>query len=185
MKQKDVFRLIFALLAIMLAILPFLVSFNEVLTRVVERFGFYMWIQRAVVPWEIRMIGLLVKPLGINFIAHSAGMTVNGNYAELTWNCIGWQSLMLLIITLVFGLRGNYTWPSRVETVITGLLGTFLVNLLRMTATVVILAVSRPLFAVVFHDYLAAVVTAIWLLAFWWFSYAFVLEEKQVIKRGI
>jgi len=180
MKQKNVFKLIFALLAIMLAILPFLVSFNEILTRTVEHFGFYMWIQRAVVPWEIRMIGLLVKPLGVNFIAHSAGMTVNGSYAKLTWNCIGWQSLLLLLITFVFGLGGNYTRLSRAETVIIGLLGTFLVNLSRMTLTVVILAVSQPLFAVVFHDYLAAIITIIWLFAFWWFSYAFVLETKEV-----
>ncbi|MFC1727800.1 GxxExxY protein, partial [Patescibacteria group bacterium] len=32
--------------------------------------------------------------------------------------------------------------------------------------------------AVVFHDYLAAIMTVIWLIVFWWFSFSFVLEDK-------
>ena len=179
MKQKDVFKLIFVFLAVTMAILPFLVSFNDILTRLVEQLGFYMWIQRIVIPWEIRMVGLLVRPLGINFIAQPSGMTINGTYAALSWNCIGWQSLLLLIITLVVGLRGNYTRRSQLETVVIGLLGTFLINLLRVVLTVVLLSVSQPLFAVVFHDYLAAIVTVVWLSFFWWFSYAFVLEVRR------
>ena len=34
MRQKNIFKLIFALLAVMLAILPFMVSFNDILTRI-------------------------------------------------------------------------------------------------------------------------------------------------------
>lgn len=179
MNQKRIFLIIFALLAILLAVLPFLVSFNEVLTHLVERFRLYMWVQEKIVPLEVKMIGVLVKPLGINYLAHQSGLTVNGTYAEMTWNCIGWQSLLLLLITLIVGLRGSYTFLSKMECLLIGLLGTFLVNLLRMVVIVVILAISRPLFAVVFHDYLAAIVTALWLFAFWWFSYGFVLEETR------
>jgi len=180
MRQKRTFITIFALLAVFLAVLPFLVSFNEILTRLVERFRLYMWVQERIVPLEVKMVGVLVKPLGINYLAHQNGMTVNGTYAGMTWNCIGWQSLLLLIITLVVGLRGNYTLWSKVETTLIGLLGTFLVNMARLTLIVIILAYSRPLFAVVYHDYLAAIVTIIWLFVFWWFSYSFVLEEKMV-----
>jgi exosortase/archaeosortase family protein len=180
MREKRTFILIFALLAVFLAVLPFLVSFNEVLTHLVERFRLYMWVQERVVPLEVKMIGVLVQPLGIKFIAHPNGMTVNGIYAGMTWNCIGWQSLLLLLVTLIFGLRGNYTNWSRAEAVLIGFLGTFLVNILRMTLTVVILAVSRPLFAVVFHDYLAAIMTVIWLFGFWWFVYSFVLEKSGI-----
>lgn len=179
MKGKRTFIIIFALFAILLAVLPFLVSFNEILTHVVESFRLYMRLQERIVPLEVRMVSVLVRPLGIDYLAHPNGMTVNGTYAGMTWNCIGWQSLLLLIITLIFGLRGDYALWSKVETVLIGLLGTFLVNLLRLTLIVVILAYSRPLFAVVYHDYLAAIVTIIWLFAFWWFSYAFVLEEKR------
>lgn len=178
MKQKRTFAIIFALLAVFLAILPFLVTFNEILTHMVERFRLYMWVQERIVPIEVKMVGVLVSPLGIDYLAHQNGMTVNGIYAGMTWNCIGWQSLLLLIITLIVGLRGNYTLWSKVETILIGLLGTFLVNLLRLTLIVIILAYSRPLFAVVYHDYLAAIVTILWLFGFWYFSYAFVLEEK-------
>lgn len=178
MREKRTFLIIFALFAILLAILPFLVTFNEVLTHLVEKFRLYMWVQERIVPLEVKMVGVLVSPLGINYIAHQNGMTVNGLYAKMTWNCIGWQSLLLLIITLVVGLRGNYTLVSKVETVLIGLLGTFLVNLARLTFIVILLAYSRPLFAVVYHDYLAAIITILWLFGFWWFAYSFVLEER-------
>ena len=179
MKQKKIFKLILALLAIMMAVLPLLVSFNDVLTHIVEGMGAYVWIQRVIVPWEVRIVGTLVKPLGIDYIAHLEGMTVNGVYAHLSWNCIGWQSMLLFIITLFFGLRGNYTLLSKTEVILIGFLGIFLTNILRLALTVILLAVSRPLFAVVFHDYLAAITTVLFLVVFWWFSYSFVLEERQ------
>lgn len=177
MKEKRTFAIIFALFAILLAVLPFLVSFNEILTHLVESFRLYMWVQERIVPLEVKMVGVLVKPLGIDYLAHQNGMTVNGTYAGMTWNCIGWQSLLLLLITLVVGLRGNYTFWSKVETVLIGLLGTFLVNLGRLTFIVLLLAYFRPLFAVVYHDYLAAIMTIIWLFGFWWFAYSFILQR--------
>jgi len=180
MRQKRVFQLTLAALAIMLAILPFVVSVNDLLTRLVERVGWYMWIQRKIVPWEVRLVGVMVKPLGIDFIAHPEGLTANGIYAKLSWNCLGWQSLLLFLITLPFGFRGGeYTLLSKIEAFLIGTLGTFLINIGRIAFTVVLLVISRPLFAVVFHDYLAAIVTIIWLFFFWWFSYAFVLETRE------
>ncbi|MBI4100789.1 hypothetical protein HY439_03570 [Candidatus Microgenomates bacterium] len=179
MREKRTFAIIFALFAILLAILPFLVSFNETLTHLVEKLQLYMWVQNKIVPIEVKMVGVLVSPLGIDYVAYRNGMSVNGIYAQLTWNCLGWQSLLLFGITLIVGLRGNYTFSSKIETVLIGLLGTFLINLLRITIIIIILAVSRPFFAILFHDYFAAIVTIIWLFFFWWFSYSFVLEEKQ------
>jgi exosortase/archaeosortase family protein len=179
MKEKRTFSIIFALLAVFLAILPFLVTFNEGLTQLVERSNLYMWLQEKMVPLEVKMVGVLVSPLGVNYLAHQNGMTVNGLYAGMTWNCLGWQSLFLFLITLLAGLRGNYTFLSKTEAVLIGLLGTFLVNLLRLVFIVLLLAYSRPLFAIVYHDYLAAIVTILWLFAFWWFAYSFVLEEKS------
>lgn len=179
MNQKRTFAIIFALLAVFLAVLPFLVSFNDVLTRLIEGIGAYRWVQERIVPLEVKMVAVLVRPLGIDYVSHQTGMKVNGTYAGMTWNCLGWQSLLLLIITFVFGLRGNYTFWSKTETVLIGLLGTFLVNLLRLVFIVLLLAYSRPLFAVVYHDYLAAIVTIFWLFGFWWFAYSFVLVERE------
>lgn len=180
MKQKRVFNIIFVLLAVMLVILPFMLSFNDLLTRIVESNKLYRGIQKTIVPIEIRMVGTLVTPLGLKFTAYNNAVLVNGRYAKVTWNCIGWQSLLLFIITLFFGLRtGRYTLGSKLETVSIGLIGIFLVNLLRITFTVILLGVSLPIFKIVFHDYLAAITTVIFLIGFWWFSYSFVLEEKK------
>ena len=179
MNQKRVFQILLAALAILLMVLPLMVSFNDILTKLVEKVGFYMWIQDKIVPWEVRMVAVILEPLRINFQAFEDGFVINNTYAKLSWNCIGWQSLLLFLLSLPFGFQGGeYTFFSKIETFMIGFLGTFLINLLRVTATVVLLVVSRPLFAVVFHDYLAAIVTIVWLIIFWWFSYSFVLEEK-------
>lgn len=180
MREKRTFALIFALLAVMLAVLPFLVSLNEVLTKIVENIGIYMWVQERIVPLEVKMVAVLVSPFPMKFIAHEQGMTVNGTYAQMTWNCLGWQSLLLFLITIAVGLKGNYTLTSKAEAFLIGLLGTFLVNLLRLTIIVLLLAFAKPIYAYVYHDYLAAIVTILWLLGFWWFAYSYVLEEKTV-----
>ncbi|MFC1790523.1 exosortase/archaeosortase family protein [Patescibacteria group bacterium] len=181
MKQKKVFKLMLAALAIMLAVLPFIVSFNDFLTKAIEGLGWYQFIQEKIVPWEVKLVGVIVSALKIDFVAYPAGFTANGTYARLSWNCLGWQSLLLFLITLPIGFQGgDYTLLSKGEAFLIGILGTFWANLIRITITVVLLVVSRPLYALVFHDYLAAVMTIIWLVVFWWFSYAFVLEERGV-----
>ena len=188
MNQKKVFKLALAALAILLMILPFVVSINDLLTRTIEKFGWYLWIQKKIVPWEVRLVGVIVKPLKINFIAYQEGFSANGTYAKLSWNCIGWQSLLLFLLTLPVGFKGGeYTFFSKLEAFLIGILGTFLINLLRIAFTVILLVVSRPLFALVFHDYLAAIMTIVWLVVFWWFAYTFVLEglpQVEINKPG-
>lgn len=179
MRQKRVFQWSLAALAIMMALLPFTVSLNDFLTRFVQGVGWYRWIQAKIVPVEVGLVGVVVGGLGVNFVAYPEGFTANGIYGELSWNCLGWQSLFLFLVSLPIGLgAGSYTWFSRTITVLVGLLGTFLVNLARISFTVLLLVVSKPLFALVFHDYLAAVMTIVWLVGFWWLAYAFLLEEK-------
>ncbi len=181
MKQKQVFGTIFLLFTLFLMVLPFLVTFNDFLTRILQQFQLYVYMQQLIVPIEVQAVRFMLSPLHMDILAHPDGFTVNGAYVGMTWNCIGWQSILLLGITLLVSLRSSsYTLLSQIETVVIGVLGTFLVNLLRLCFIVVILAISRPLFAVVYHDYLAAVVTIIWLFFFWWFAYKFVLEEKQI-----
>ena len=179
MKQKYLFQIILALGAITLVVLPFFVSFNNLLTQMVVRNRWYMWIDKTVVPLEARMVGVMVKPLGIDVSVGKNLIVVNGRRARVTWNCLGWQSLILFAITLIVGLKdAAYTRRSKIETIVIGSLSLYLVNLLRMVFTVILLAFARPIFKIVFHDYLAAFVTILFLLCFWWFVYRFILEEK-------
>jgi len=110
-RQKRVFKIALAALAIMLAILPFVVSINDILTRAVENFGWYMWIQKKIVPWEVRLVGVMVSPLGIDFVAHPEGFTANGTYAKLCKsgydNCCDARSQMLSQVPIIISYLGK------------------------------------------------------------------------------
>ena len=180
-RQKKVFITILLVFSLIILVLPFLVSFNEMLTKIVEENFLYLWVQRYVVPLEAKMMGVILMPFGYEygFSPTNSVIVVNGVQMGITWNCLGWQSFLLFFITLLVGFRGRYTRMSILEALGIGILGTFWLNILRMLVTV-LLAVHAPLiFRIVFHDYLAAVTTLGWLFFFWWFSYSFVLEERQ------
>ena len=179
-KQKGVFTSILLVFSILLIILPFLVSFNEVLTRIVEKNFFYLWIQDTVVPIEAKMMGAILMPFGYrySFSPSNSAVIVNGLYMGITWNCLGWQSFLLLVVTLLVGFRGRYTKLSILEALGIGLMGTFWLNIFRMLFTVLLAVHAAPIFRIVFHDYLAAGTTVVWLLGYWWFAYAYVLEER-------
>ncbi len=180
MKQKRVFSTIFLLLVILLMTLPFLVTFDELLTRIVERIGAYMFIQKLIVPYEIRLVSVIIALFGIHFQAYENGMLIHGVFLEMTWNCIGWQSIFMLGISLVVGLRsGSYTKFSVLKTILLGILGTFWVNLIRLSFIVLLFSYARPLYAIVYHNYLAALVIVLWLFVYWWFAYSFVLDVKE------
>ncbi|MFV1917280.1 MAG: exosortase/archaeosortase family protein [Patescibacteria group bacterium] len=187
MQQKQTFKTIFLLLAILLAILPFILTFNALLTDLVERLKLYVWIQDRVVPIQSYLIGLLARPFGIEYIAYRDGMLVNGIPLKITWNCLGWQSLLLFGASLIMGLRkSSYTLFTKTQVVILGLFGIFWVNLLRIAFTVLLAVFAMPIFKIVFHDYLAAITTVAFLVGFWWFAYSFVLEErKSIVKEEV
>lgn len=181
MKQKNLFLTIFLLFVVTLTILPFLVSFNEILTRVVEKNALYTFVQTYIVPIEAKMMGVLLLPFGYSY-AYSptnAAIVINGLAMKVTWNCIGWQSFLLFLVTFIVGFRGNYTIGSIIEAAAIGILGTFWLNIARMLFTVLLAVHAPPIFRIVYHDYLAAFTTVVWLFFFWWFAYSFVLEERR------
>jgi len=187
MEQKKTFKLLLAGLAVMLALLPFVTTFNSVLTAAINKIGLYRTMQNSIVPFESRLIVTIIRPLGIPvFLApigeRAAFYLLKGTEyfpVELQWNCLGWQSLLLLAISLVVGFQGNFTRVSKLECILIGLLGTFLLNILRMVFITVGIFYINTVFALLIHDYFAALTTIIWLFFFWWFSYSFVLEEER------
>lgn len=181
-KQKKTFRIILLVLALTMMVLPFLVSFNEGLTKVVESNFLYLGIQRVIVPTEAKILGVILMLFGyqFSFSPTNSLIVTNGVTMSITWNCLGWQSFILLIITFWVGFRAKYTQRSVVEALLIGTLGTFWVNILRMLFTVILAVHFPPVFRVVFHNYLAALVSVGWLFFYWWFSYKYILEEKYV-----
>lgn len=185
-KRSGVYSTIFILLIVFLMVLPVLLTFNEFLTKALEKFKLYQVLQDYVVPIQIRMVTVLVGFFGVKPFTHVNGFTVNGTFLEMTWNCVGWQSLFLFTITLWVGFKnGIYTLGSKLETVAIGLLGTFMVNLLRLTIIILVFAYLRPIYGVVYHDYLAAIITTAWLFYFWHFSYKYILRQKISAPRKL
>ncbi|OGD94711.1 hypothetical protein A3A48_01335 [Candidatus Curtissbacteria bacterium RIFCSPLOWO2_01_FULL_37_9] len=94
----------------------------------------------------------------------------------MAWNFLGWQSMLLLIISLFAGLEGKYSNVSRLEYIVFGLFGTLFVNVFRMNVITAWIYYINEVFAKIVHDYVAVILAIIWLIFFWWFSYRFVLE---------
>jgi exosortase/archaeosortase family protein len=184
--QKATFKKLFAAVAILLAVLPFIVTFSAALTSFFNKIGWYIALQRFVVPFEARLVAVLLRVVNIRGV-----VTPGSNFAmllerpgqsylpvSLEWNCLGWQSLVMLGLTLATGLRGNWKLLSKLEVVLVGILGTFLVNLFRMAFITALAYYVNEIAARIIHDYFAAFAALIWLIFFWWFSYSFVLEER-------
>lgn len=189
MRQKHTFKLLFIGLAVMLTILPFITTFNASLTLLFDKIGFYKTIQDFLVPIESRLVVAIIRVLGIPaFLVQNGAEPIfkgadfyllkGAEYfpVDMQWNCLGWQSLILLIISFGIGLQGNYKKLSVLECIAIGLLGTFLVNIFRMVLITIGLYYVDTIFALLIHDYFAAFVTIVWLFFFWWFSYKYVLE---------
>ena len=180
-KQKKVFVSILLVLSLVLLTLPLIVSFNEVLTGIVEKNILYVWIQNNIVPLEAKMMGVILAPFGYQYAYSPSNsiIVVNGLNLRITWNCLGWQSFLLLFASLIVGLKGKYKKLSIIEALLIGVLGTFWLNIFRMILTVLLAVHAQPIFRIVYHDYLAAGTTVVWLFALWWFAYSFVLTVKE------
>ncbi len=159
-------------------VLPFINTFNSFLTNAFLKWHAYAILQELVVPYEAKMLAGFFNVLRFSALAVPKGVWLNGLFLEITWNCLGWQSVVLLVATFIGGFQGRFSWSSRFEVVLIGLLGTFLVNFLRIAIFGVLATTINSTTAVFFHDYLALIFVIAWFGVFWWFSYSFVLEER-------
>lgn len=179
--EKATFQVIFLSLAVLLIFLPFVTTFNEVLTRLVEKIYLYTFIEDYIVPYLSRLVGVVLIPFGLKVVGTASGLFLPDKSLaiDIAWNCIGWQSLILVIITFFAGLQGQYRNYSKAQVILVGLLGTFLMNILRISS-VVLVAVQFGYFpAVIYHDYFSNLLIVLWLFLFWWFAYAYILEPSK------
>lgn len=188
--RKSTFKTLFLLLTIALMLLPFVNVFNHFLTRLVENTGFYKVIQLYVTPHIIKLVMVVLRFFGIKtrwgqsmFLVYPEGQAPLS--MVISWNCLGWQSLVIFFVSLITGLSGNFTRLSKLECVFIGILGTFLLNLGRIVASVLAIIYVNRFFSFVLHDYLMVLVTILWLFFFWWFSYTFVLTPKAADEHRL
>lgn len=188
-QSKRTLSTVLILVVLVLVALPFWTSFQDLLTRFVMRVGWYKALQDWIVPYELRVIGTILALVGFPIRVGQAYIewtkTSGGNEViYLAWNCVGWQTLVLFVITLFTGLSGHYTILSKAETLAIGILGTYLINMFRLALVVAVYFFAGRPFGIVFHDYFSNLLTLGWLFLFWWFAHGFVLESKQLVSSG-
>lgn len=177
---------IFLVIVFFLMLFPLINTFNEFLVRVVEPFIFIKPIQDVIIPYEVRIVrvilGLLSVPMTQGDTWASSITLIKGGGQEpivVVWNCLGWQSLLVVVGTLVTGLTGRFTFVSKIEVLIIGLLGTFLLNIGRIVMIFFLFYHFDRRFAMIFHDYGSVMLTIGWLMFLWWWAFRFVLEPKE------
>jgi len=174
--------------ALLLA-LPFVTTFNDFLTAGVMGLGLAGPVQ-VVADGEARMVVTIVSLFGIHagvagngflVVTTSAGKAVT---LFISWNCIGWQSLILFGLSLATGLRGNYTPAARIQVLLLGSLGTIFVNLFRVTAVCLLAATAGYLPAILFHDYGGTLLILIWLFGFWALADRWILGTDRTAEAA-
>ena len=184
---RRTYQYIIVIAAMLFMVLPFISSFNELLTAIVMKIQLYTFIHDVVVPIEVKMVAAILQYLfGIQTLVSSEYLNIQSAGRALTvyisWNCVGWQSLVLFIFTLLTGLQGPFTRRSKALCVVLGAEGIFLLNLFRIVFVVLLAFYVGYLPAVVFHDYAGTILTLLYLVLFWFFSYNYVLERAPAAE---
>jgi exosortase/archaeosortase family protein len=157
--------------AVLLLLLPAVNSVDDLLAAWLASTGLDRLVAIAA-PLEARLAAGLLDLAGISAGVSGPDISVRDSAGHVTrlwvaWNCVGWQSFALLLISLVAGLQGRESWDVRLQVVLLGFLGTLTVNLLRIATVGVLAAWVGQLPAVLFHDYGGTLLVVGWLFAFW------------------
>src|SRR3990167_2585174 len=91
------FSKVVILAALLLMTLPFVSSFNSFLTELFLKWEAYRILENWVVPYEAKLLAGILNVLGLGTKAVDRGVWVEGAFLEIQWNCLGWQSAVLLL----------------------------------------------------------------------------------------
>jgi exosortase/archaeosortase family protein len=163
--------------------LPLFTTFNEILTKIVESTGVYTWLTQNIVPFETRAVSAVMSIFNIESNPTSTSLYIMGTTGKtnifFSWNCLGWQSAIMLIMTFITGLQGRSSLSDKILVIMLGICGTFLINIVRISTVVYIAYKFGQLPATIVHDYGGTLFTIIWFLFFWWVSYNYILPTKD------
>jgi exosortase/archaeosortase family protein len=179
LRERELNLTLLAVACSLLMLLPLVTTFDDLLTTWAMQLGANSPLQ-AIVPVEARMVVGLLGLVGIHAAASGSYMVVwDGAGAMhslfISWNCIGWQSLVLLGVSLISGLRGRHPVEARIQVIVIGVAGTMLLNLLRVAAVAAIAATIGVTPAILFHDYGGTLLVITYLFVFWMFAQRWIL----------
>jgi exosortase/archaeosortase family protein len=173
---------VIAIACALLMVLPLVTTFDELLTTWAMSLGADNPLQ-AIVPVESRMVVGLLGVVGVHAAASGSHLVVWDTAGSMhtlfiSWNCIGWQSLILFGVSLLTGLRGASSLETRVQLVVIGVASTMLLNLVRVSLVAVIAATVGVGPATFFHDYGGTVAFVGFLFAFWAFAQRWMIPAQ-------
>ncbi|OGI77541.1 hypothetical protein A3B85_02285 [Candidatus Nomurabacteria bacterium RIFCSPHIGHO2_02_FULL_37_13] len=178
-QSSNKFSVLFMIAALLLMIMPFISTFNEFLTSLFLKWKLYRALEEFIVPYQARALAGLFSLFPVSVFATSKGVWLSGIFLELQWNCLGWQSAVLLLASFLTGFQGKFSKISRFEVILIGVLGTYLINFLRLFIVGFFAVFVGSRAVGIFHDWFSLNFVLIWFFVFWWFSYSFVLETKD------
>lgn len=186
-------------LLIPLCIIGFIVTLSPLsyfvtrqLTLLLDKTSIAPLLTYYIIPLEIQVLRFLLHLLGIATTAINDHKTILLHRADstalslqITWGCIGWESLLCLIISLLAGLHRRYTLVSRFLTITLGILGTIMINLLRLLLVALLGFFFGNRVSIAYHNYFSAALVLLWLLLYWWICYGYLLREKYDPTRDM
>ena len=167
--------------SIALLILPFFTTFGELMTNLAMAAGFDAWLGQWVAPVEGQLVhgalALVGIPSGYSGSLLYVGTGPGSLALYISWNCVGWQTVLFLALSMFTGLQGQFTLRSRLEVIALGVMGIAMLNIVRITVVALVAYFFGQLPAVIVHDYGSVVATVAFLMAFWSFAYNVILES--------
>ncbi len=174
--------MLLATASLALLVMPFFTSFGDLLTRLAMAAGIDAALGHWIAPAEAHAVRGALALFGLRAAAEGSLLTVSDGVRGVTlyisWNCVGWQTLLFLGVSMLTGLQGEYTIRSRIETAILGVCGIILFNILRITTVAIVAFAFGQLPAIIVHDYGSILATVAFLVAFWIFAYNVLLERR-------
>jgi len=174
--------------ALMLVAAPLLATADQLLTSLAQGAHLDAVLSHLTPPLArasaglLHLLGLQAGAAGPDVMLHAG--TDYTPPIEVTWNCIGWQSLVVLGVSLTVGLRGEPSRRLRIGLVAAGVAGTVLVNLVRIAAVCVVTAHLGWSAGVAVHDDGGALLVIAWLCLFWWLAYRVLSDGPAAASRG-
>jgi exosortase/archaeosortase family protein len=168
--------------SIALLIMPVFSTFGELLTNLAIVSGVDAALGQWVAPAEGRLVHGLLAMLGYGSAAEGSVLSITDGVRDvslyISWNCVGWQTLIFLGLTLPTGLHGDHTLRSKLEAAALGIFGIGILNVLRIAIVGVIALHFGQMPAAIVHDYGSIVATVVFLMIFWTVAYSTVLEPR-------
>ena len=171
-------------------LIPLMSAFESVLTWLAIRSGLHVFIKDVLLPIQVRMVSIMLGALGFNVdvFANSVIVMEKGGHsagAGILWNCVGWQTFFLLLITLAFGISGSYTRKSKMLCIALSFEAVLSISFLRIILSALVNFYLGYWQAVFFHDYLGTMFVLVLVFAFWVFCFMFILVPRPVASQGL